>query len=144
MNQNKSELLTKIKSLFYKNNQHVRKYLIEELYNNKKMSRIDFLNIWNNPEELDNLDEVVLCALTLELSQLIGYAEDINISDYFTDVEIQNAKNYIVPVKDVITYPITFENVFKLSPNVFIRSLALFLPSLLTPTTSGIISSFTP
>lgn len=120
MNQNKSELLTKIKSLFYKNNQHVRKYLIEELYNNKKMSRIDFLNIWNNPEELDNLDEVVLCALTLELSQLIGYAEDINISDYFTDVEIQNAKNYIVPVKDVITYPITFENVFKLSPNVYL------------------------
>lgn len=39
---------------------------------------------------------------------------------YFTDVEIQNAKNYIVPVKDVITYPITFENVFKLSPNVYL------------------------
>lgn len=121
--QKREELYSIIKNIFYKNNQNVRQYLIEELYKSKKMSRFDFLSYWNNPEDIETLDDVAFCALVLTLTKLELYGNMINVNDYFTDVEIQNAKNYVVAVENAITYPIELSDVFKLAPNIYLTHM---------------------
>lgn len=91
-------------------------YLLETLEREKKFSRIELISICNHTVALEDLDEIQLCILFQKTA--LYYKEIGNVTDYFTSIEIEQAKNIIIKPDDMV-YPIVFDNVMEINENQY-------------------------
>jgi hypothetical protein len=81
---------------------------------------IDTQSWINNPSELGNLDIRELLLFTEQIHAKTGDSK-IVVSDYFSDMEIKEARQFnALPSEDIIELPYTIPNVLQLSPEEYV------------------------
>lgn len=124
MKKDREQLEVILNDIIIKNNTNkkIEKSLKDKLKEHN-LNMGEFQSIWNKKEHIDSADEVLLYLMTKYLHELLQI-EEINPEVFFTETEIADGDNYKREIiSDIVDYPITFNNVIKVTDDQYITTL---------------------
>ena len=126
MLQRREELESKLDSVisFYNQRKRVSNF-VREAFKQHGIQGGDFQEIWSKNKSLDQIELPILYLFTKYIYEQTNDS-NIDIKDYFTELEIKDGNNYYKELKsEELTYPIVFQNVLRCRDDQFIMYLSI-------------------